>query len=137
VSPRPGRRGAFGALWTAVRRGRRPGAPRTATLVRAVPRMVAATLAGQYTGLSRSRLGLMGLAALYIASPIDLVPEGLLLVVGLADDAAVLAWLSGALLSETEAFLTWERTGSTGGPRGGAEHGPGGGPDVVPGEVIR
>ena len=42
-------------------------------------------------------------------SPIDLVPEAFLLLLGLVDDAAVAVWLAGAVLSETERFLIWER----------------------------
>jgi uncharacterized membrane protein YkvA (DUF1232 family) len=51
----------------------------------------------------------MLVAAIYIVSPIDFIPELVFGVFGLIDDAAVAAWLAGALLSETERFLTWER----------------------------
>lgn len=119
------RTAAFTALWKALRGQRRPGGPGVGEQVSAIPRMVRATLTGRYTGLERSRLGLMALAVVYIVSPFDLVPEAVLLVAGLADDAMLLAWLSGALLSETQAFLEWERT-----------HEPGRGERVVPGEVI-
>jgi uncharacterized membrane protein YkvA (DUF1232 family) len=69
--------------------------------------MIGATMRGEYDG--KSRLAMMSVAALYIASPIDLVPEAFLLVLGLVDDAAVAAFLAGALLDETERFLEWER----------------------------
>jgi len=42
-------------------------------------------------------------------SPIDAIPEGFLLLLGLVDDAAVAAWLAGAVLDETERFLAWEK----------------------------
>lgn len=48
-------------------------------------------------------------AAGYLVSPIDLVPEGLFAFIGLVDDAAVAAWLTGALLDETSRFADWER----------------------------
>jgi uncharacterized membrane protein YkvA (DUF1232 family) len=50
----------------------------------------------------------MALAAAYIVSPIDLVPDVLPLL-GVADDAMVAVWLVGAALSETGEFLAWER----------------------------
>ncbi len=71
--------------------------------------MLRASRRGEYDGLTTSRAGLMALAAVYVVSPIDLVPEGLLLLLGLADDAVVVAWLAGALLDETERFIAWEK----------------------------
>jgi uncharacterized membrane protein YkvA (DUF1232 family) len=125
------RRGSAGALWRALRRARRRGGPSTATLLRTVPRMVTATLTGRYPGLGRGRLALGVLAAVYVLSPVDVLPEGLLGPIGLLDDAAVLAWLAGAVLAETEAFLTWERAGRPSGTRGPGE------PHVVAGQVVR
>jgi uncharacterized membrane protein YkvA (DUF1232 family) len=50
---------------------------------------------------------------IYVASPLDLLPEALLLVPGLLDDAFIITWLAGALISETDRFLKWDhvRTG--------------------------
>jgi uncharacterized membrane protein YkvA (DUF1232 family) len=73
--------------------------------------MVVAAARGSYPGLSRSRLALLALAAVYIVSPIDLVPEAFLLALGLADDAAVAAWLASQLLGETDRFLAWKGHG--------------------------
>ena len=121
---RTARRGAaMTALWRAISGRRRPGGPSVLQQLAALPRLVAATLGGRYPGMTRGRLGLMALALLYVVSPMDVVPEAALLLVGVADDAMVLAWLAGALLSETDAFLTWEKDS---GRR----------PDVVPGEVV-
>jgi uncharacterized membrane protein YkvA (DUF1232 family) len=128
MAQRLGRVAALKALWMAITGQRRPGAPGVGRLLAAFPRMALATLTGRYPGLQPSRLGLMLLAALYIISPIDLIPEAALLFVGLVDDAFVLAWLAGALLSETEAFLDWEAAGR---PTGSEE-----GRRVVPGEAI-
>jgi len=93
--------------WNALLRAFKPGTPGLGVRLRAIPRMIGATLRGEYDG--GSRLVMMVISVGYIVSPIDLVPEGLLLLIGLVDDAAVAAWLAGALLDETERFLEWER----------------------------
>lgn len=98
------------ALWRAFRDNRRPGVPGIRDRLSAVPRMAGATILGRYNGLTRGRLALMALAALYILSPIDLAPETLLKVFGLADDAVVAFWLAGTTLGEAEHFLAWENT---------------------------
>jgi uncharacterized membrane protein YkvA (DUF1232 family) len=93
--------------WTALLRVFKPGTPGLGKRLAAIPRMIAATMRGEYDG--KGRLGMMTVAAVYIASPIDFVPEALFLVFGLIDDAAVAAWFAGAVLDETERFLEWER----------------------------
>jgi uncharacterized membrane protein YkvA (DUF1232 family) len=98
------------ALWDFVRGARRPGAPSAGDRLSALPRMVAMSLSGRYPFLPRHRLFMMGAAILYVLMPVDLLPELLLPVIGLGDDAIVLAWLVGAVLAETEAFLAWERS---------------------------
>ncbi|WP_213453567.1 YkvA family protein [Rhizomonospora bruguierae] len=104
------RTAAFTALGRALTAGARGGPPLGRRLA-ALPRMIRATMRGQYDG--GRRLALMAAGLAYVASPIDLIPEGLLLLVGLADDAVMVAWLAGAVLSETERFLEWERRGAT------------------------
>ena len=98
------------ALWDFVRGARRPGAPSAGDRMAALPRMVAMSLSGRYPFLPRHRLLLMGTALMYVLMPIDFLPELLLPVIGLGDDALVLAWLVGAILAETEAFIAWERS---------------------------
>jgi uncharacterized membrane protein YkvA (DUF1232 family) len=93
--------------WRALVRTFKPGTPGLGRRVGAIPRMIGATLRGKYDG--GSRLAMMLVAGAYIASPIDLVPEIPLLVLGLVDDAAVAAWFAGALLDESERFLEWEK----------------------------
>jgi uncharacterized membrane protein YkvA (DUF1232 family) len=93
--------------WTALLRVFKPGTPGLGKRIAAIPRMVAATMRGEYDG--RSRLAMMAVAAMYMVSPIDVVPEAVFLVIGLVDDAAVAAWFAGAVLDETERFLAWER----------------------------
>ena len=117
---------AFTALWQAVRGQRRADAPPVTEQLMALPRLVMMTLRGTYPGMERSRLLMMGLALAYVVSPVDVMPEALMLLAGLGDDAFVLTWLAGAVLVETERFLAWE-----GSPV--ATHGPEG---VVPGQVL-
>jgi uncharacterized membrane protein YkvA (DUF1232 family) len=101
---------SVGAVVKAVRLALRPGGPSLGERAGAVPRLVRATASRDYRGTSASRLLLMLAAAGYIVSPVDLVPEGLLGIFGLADDAMVLSWLATRLVEETERFLEWERT---------------------------
>lgn len=89
------------SLMTAVRSATRPGAPSLAVRASALPRLVRAVSRGDYRGMTMARLGMLGLAAAYILSPVDLMPEGILAVFGLADDALVLSWLAAALVTET------------------------------------
>ncbi len=93
--------------WTALLRVFKPGTPGLGKRLAAIPRMIRATMRGEYDG--KGRLGMLLFAGAYIVSPIDLVPEAALLVLGLIDDAAVAAYFAGALLDETERFLEWER----------------------------
>ena len=102
------RTAAFVALWRFVRGQSRPGAPSLATRVNAFPRLISAVMSGRWDGLGKSRLALMGLAVFYLLSPVDLIPEGLLLAIGLVDDVVVVSWLAGSALDATERFVAWE-----------------------------
>ncbi|HET7821384.1 MAG TPA: DUF1232 domain-containing protein [Ornithinibacter sp.] len=112
------------AVARAVRMAVRPGGPSMGERAGAVPRMVRATFSGEYVGVSKARLLLMLGAAGYLVSPIDLIPEAVLPIIGLADDALVLSWLATRLVEETEAFLEWEK-GIVGAPTGAAGAAPG------------
>lgn len=115
-----------GALGRAVRIATRPGGPSLGERATALPRLVAAVRTGDYTGTSLLKLGLVAAGTAYVVSPIDLLPEGILGVLGLADDAMVLGWVATTLVEETERFLDWE-----------ADRGRGpGGPDTVPSDVV-
>ncbi|MGQ0576302.1 MAG: YkvA family protein [Pseudonocardia sp.] len=103
----PRRIAAFTALWRALRGA--PGGPGLVTRLAAVPRMLRAGLTGRYPGLGTGRLALFALAVAYLVSPVDLVPELFLTLLGLTDDAVVALWLGGAFLAETDRFLGWER----------------------------
>lgn len=93
--------------WAALLRVFKPGTPGLGKRLAAIPRMIAATMRGEYDG--KGRLAMMALAGVYIVSPIDLVPELVLFILGLVDDAAVAVYFAGALLDETERFLEWEQ----------------------------
>ena len=91
-----------------VRATTKPGAPSLVSRMQAVPRLVRATLSGRYLGTTRGRLGLLAGAVAYIVSPVDLVPEAVLPVLGTVDDAFVISWAIKTLVEETDRFLAWE-----------------------------
>jgi len=102
--------------------------------VAAFPRLVRDVMLGRYHGVSRGRIALMGLAVLYIVSPIDLLPEAILTIPGLADDAMVGAWLVAAVLGAGEGYLAW--AGSQVPFAGGAPMSPYTHARTVPGQVV-
>lgn len=75
------------------------------TRIAAVPRMIRDTLRGDYRGLGRGKLLGMVLAVAYLVSPIDLLPEAILTIPGLFDDAAVAVWLLAAALTSADDYL--------------------------------
>lgn len=103
------RAAALKVLWQAIGGSGRPaGAPGIGTRLAAVPRMLARGLTGRYPHLAKGRVALAGAGLLYVLSPVDAVPELLLPLLGLGDDAVVAAFVVGALLDEADAFLEWE-----------------------------
>jgi uncharacterized membrane protein YkvA (DUF1232 family) len=100
------RTAAFTALARALMSGAR-GGPSVSKRLVALPRMMKATARGQYDG--GMRVALMAAATAYIVSPIDVIPEAFFLIFGLADDALMITWLAGSVLSETARFLEWEK----------------------------
>lgn len=105
------RRTAAGAahLARAVHQASGPGSPSLLARIRAIPRLIRAVRSGEYTGMSSMELALVLAGVGYVVSPIDLVPEGLLLAVGLVDDVLVMGWVVATLVRETEAFIVWEQ----------------------------
>lgn len=101
------RRTAAGAahLARAVHQASGPGSPSLLARIRAIPRLIRAVRSGEYTGMSSMELALVLAGVGYVVSPIDLVPEGLLLAVGLVDDVLVMGWVVATLVRETEAFI--------------------------------
>ncbi|OJF14678.1 YkvA family protein [Couchioplanes caeruleus] len=100
------RTAAFTALAKALMAGAR-GGPSIGKRMAALPRMMKASASGQYDG--GMRIAMMAAATAYVVSPIDVVPEMFLWIFGLVDDAAMIAWIAGSVLSETERFLEWEK----------------------------
>jgi uncharacterized membrane protein YkvA (DUF1232 family) len=100
------RTAAFSALAKALVSGAR-GGPSIGKRLAALPRMMKATARREYDG--GLRVAMMAAATAYVISPIDVVPEAVFLVFGLADDAVMITWLAGTVLAETERFLEWER----------------------------
>lgn len=100
------RAAAFTALARALTSGAR-GGPSIGMRLSALPRMLKATFRREYDG--GMRVALMAIAAIYVVSPFDFIPEAIFLVFGLADDAVVITWLAGTVLSETQRFLEWEK----------------------------
>jgi uncharacterized membrane protein YkvA (DUF1232 family) len=91
-----------------VRASTRPGAPSISERVQAVPRLVRCTVDRTYAGTTLKRLGLVAGAVAYVASPVDLLPEAVLPVVGAADDAVVISWAIRTFFEETDRFMAWE-----------------------------
>ncbi|MEV1167987.1 YkvA family protein [Nonomuraea sp. NPDC049784] len=96
------------AAWRTYREVTKPGSPSLMTRVRAIPRMVGAVMRGQYGGMGKGRLALLGLGVVYILSPIDVVPD-FLMVIGVADDFGVFLWLVASLLGESGRYVEHER----------------------------
>ena len=94
-----------------MRDGCRAGGPTLGERLSALPRLVGDSARGRYPGLSRARLAGLGLAVLYLLSPVDLLPELLLPLLGLGDDAIVALWLAGTFFEQSGRYLHWERTG--------------------------
>ncbi|MEU4830025.1 YkvA family protein [Streptosporangium sp. NPDC023615] len=94
--------------WRTYRSVSQPGSPGLGDRLRALPRMIGAVMHGQYPGMSKGKLAMMGMGVLYILSPVDVIPEFFLLI-GVADDFGVFLWLMGSLLGEGGRYVDWER----------------------------
>ncbi|WP_432509027.1 YkvA family protein [Kineococcus auxinigenes] len=118
------RRSALAVLWRTARSGTRPGTPGLGARARSLPAMVSDSVGGRYRGPGRPRLAGAAAGLVYLLSPLDVVPEAVLPLVGVLDDAVVAAWVAGALLTATEDYALW-RSRRVAGP-GGVDTGPGG-----------
>lgn len=67
-----------------------------------VPALVKDWRAGQVSSQVKRTLGMAVVGVLYILSPIDLLPEAILPVIGLADDALVAAWTLNGLIEAVQ-----------------------------------
>lgn len=108
---RPLRWGALMGVASAIRSASRPGAPGVGERLAALPRMVRAILTRKYSGVDATKLLMMLAAVGYVVSPIDLMPEAMLFIAGIGDDALVVGWLAVAIINATDDFLDWERNG--------------------------
>ncbi|MCW2880356.1 MAG: hypothetical protein JWQ95_4456 [Sphaerisporangium sp.] len=99
--------GRAAAAYRAYQDVSRPGSPGLMTRVKALPRMIAGALRGEYHDLGKTKLALMGLGILYIVSPIDAIPDFLPLI-GVTDDLGVFVWLMTSLLGESGRYVDWE-----------------------------
>lgn len=76
-------------------------------------RLIGAAVSGKYHGIPTPVL-LGGIAVLlYFLSPIDAIPD-FIPVIGLLDDAALLAWFMTTIKDEMDRFETWERSSGSG-----------------------
>jgi uncharacterized membrane protein YkvA (DUF1232 family) len=96
------------AAWRTYREVTKPGSPKLTTRLRAIPRMVGSVMRGDYAGLGKGKLALFGLGVVYLVSPIDVIPD-FLMVIGVADDFGVFLWLMASLLGESGRFVQHER----------------------------
>jgi uncharacterized membrane protein YkvA (DUF1232 family) len=74
---------------------------------RSLVRMVRAAATGGYRRLPRRSLVAVVAALLYFLDPLDAIPD-FIPVVGLVDDAAVLAWVASRVRRDLDEFLAWE-----------------------------
>lgn len=75
----------------------------------AVIRMIAASVRGRYSGFSKKNIVLALAAVIYFVAFWDLIPDFLPLI-GIMDDAALVAWLLNTINEELTSFLEWENS---------------------------
>ncbi len=80
---------------------------KTLESVKVLVRLVTAYAKGDYRSIAIENLAIIIAALVYFVMPLDAIPD-FIAVLGLADDAALLAWTWGAVNSEVERFLLWE-----------------------------
>ena len=74
-------------------------------------RLIKAYASGNYRKVSLENLGLIVAAISYFVMPIDALPD-FLMVLGLTDDAAILAWTFKVVGEELQRFKDWEHKSS-------------------------
>ncbi len=100
---------AAAAVGRAVRAGSQQGTPSLPERIRVVPAMLRDALAGRFPALSRPRVLMLLLGVLYIVSPIDLLPESALLLLGLSDDVLIAGWVVAGTLDAAGEYALWRR----------------------------
>jgi uncharacterized membrane protein YkvA (DUF1232 family) len=71
--------------------------------------MVKDAAAGRYPALSKGRLALLAVGVAYILSPVDLMPESLMMLFGMTDDVLVASWVVAGLLDASGEYALWKR----------------------------
>ena len=77
--------------------------------LKAMLQLVGAWARGAYSGVSKVNLVIVVSAVVYFLMPIDLIPD-VIVGLGLADDAAVIAWVVNAVGDELAKFKAWRTT---------------------------
>lgn len=77
----------------------------------ALIRMIKAYASGRYRDVPWTTLVAATAAVIYVVTPVDLIPD-VVPGVGFLDDAAVVAFVLGAITVDLDAFKEWERQGS-------------------------
>ncbi|MGO1052211.1 YkvA family protein [Crossiella sp. CA198] len=99
----------IGGIIRTIRRRKGLGSPSTVQRVRALPRMLRAMRQRRYPAPPWSKRLFWIAGIIYIISPIDLLPEVFLPIIGLTDDVGLGAFLLAQLRAETGRFVEAER----------------------------
>lgn len=100
---------AAAAVGRAVRAGSQPGTPSLPERLRLIPAMLRDALTGRFPALSRLRVVMLLLGVLYIVSPVDLMPESALMLLGLGDDVLIAGWVVASTLDAAGEYALWRR----------------------------
>lgn len=89
----------------------KPGVHQVIELGMTLIRLITAWAQGHYRGVSPMTI-VSGVAVmLYVASPIDLIPD-FIPILGFGDDLALIAWFVGRFRDELAKFQAWEKAGN-------------------------
>jgi len=89
---------------------RRRGLMAIARAMRLFAPMCADVLSGRYRPVPWPAFGWMALAAAYLVSPLDLIPD-VLLVIGLVDDVVIVGWLLTRVDAALADYRRWKGEG--------------------------
>ncbi len=80
---------------------------KTLESVKVMVRLITAYVSGEYRAVSTENLLMIIAALVYFVMPLDALPD-FIVVLGLTDDAAILAWTWRRVKDEVERFIAWE-----------------------------